>query len=146
MGGSTNGARRTLAIRLSMGLGTAGEAVALDATGKAAPFRDPDDVDVIANLKHIGAYGLAWLDFIILSKRYFSQVSQRGQVVAIQMAFLAAGQFSPVNFPEAQLGSAIPVPLKRLHLSDVAGPGFDHCHCDSLAPLVEYLRHTNFLA
>jgi hypothetical protein len=135
-----------MAIRLSMRLWTTRETVASNPTRKTAPLGYTGNVDVIAHLKHIGAYGLARLDFLIFSKRYLSQVSQRGQVVPIQVAFLAARQLPPVDFLEAQLSSAIPIPLKRFHLSNVAGPSLDDCHRDSLALLVEYLRHTHFLA
>jgi hypothetical protein len=81
----------------------------------------------------------------VLTKRYLSQVSQGGQLVAIQMAFLAARQLPSLDFLEAQLGRTIAIPLRRLQLSNEAGPSFDDGHRDSLALLVKYLRHTDFL-
>jgi hypothetical protein len=134
-----------MTVRLTVRLRTTGETVALDATGKATALRHTYDVHVIANLEHIDTDGLARLNFVIFTKRNLSQVSQRGQVVVIQMASLAARQLPPLNFLESQLGSGVPIPLKRLYLSNVAGAGLDDCHRNSLASLIEYLRHANFL-
>src|SRR5450756_2041770 len=136
------GARRPVAVRLTVGLWAACKPVALHHAGEPLALAGPYDSHNIPCLENPNINLIAHRSVCSLGGPDLHQVSQRRNPGLLQMPQLRLVQLLALF--EADLNSRVPVLLCRLDLGHEAGPGLDDCNTDHPVPLFEKPGHTGF--
>jgi hypothetical protein len=138
----TDGTGGAVAVGLTVGLGTAGEVVALDAAGKAAPLRFGDDIDDVALLEDIGAQPLTDLVIVRVVDADLAQVTEVAQALEVSLHRLCHA----LALAETELDGVVAVLLFRLDLDDDARASLDDRHATRLTAGRKDLRHAYLAA
>ena len=137
-----DGAGRAVAVRLAVGLGSAGKAVALDPASEASADAGAGNVHPIAFLEDLHSDAIAHLvlaDIVCLELAQVAQVAQTLQVATL-------GFVDVLGDAEAELHGGVAVGILGLDLSDQARPSLDDGGAAKPALLVEGLEHAELAA